>query len=592
MTNILKTLMLLILVAALPLRAAADDGIAVTLAPENVRLGGSAIMKLVIQGSRSANPVLPEVDGLAFESAGQNSQFSWINGKMSSSVTLVYRVVPTREGEFKIPPITCQIDGKNMQTPPLTLKVVKDSGSGNAEQASNQEEKSSTIFGRITGVPEKMYVGQVVPATVNFYINRRTNLQINQIGLPVLKGDAFSAAALKPDEIKQTNEVIDGVQYFVIRATVALTAIKEGEFELSAHWPLTVITVEDAGGNDPFDDPFFRGMLRRRVEKPLSVNSSKLTVSVQALPADGRPESFAGAVGNFNIKLSAEPHEVRVGDPLTMKVELRGSGNFDRISAPKLANAKGWKSYPASAQFVPADSAGIEGVKTFTQALIPQDALVKELPTVEFTYFDPLTIKYVTLSPESPMVAILPPEQGAALTQVSAPVDGKEAAAGSPLAPLRLEIGALQSTWQPLVSRPWFVALQGAPLLLGLAGFFLLMRHRRQVADPEYQLRKIVDKNVLHALHALDSALANEDSAAFAEAAGRALRERLAGLWNLRAASLTTADIRYRLGANGGEIVALFEAADAVTYAGRRLSRAEMFDFKKRVLEQLNQLER
>jgi hypothetical protein len=71
----------------------------------------------------------------------------------------------------------------------------------------------------------------------------------------------------------------------------------------------------------------------------------------------------------------------------------------------------------------------------------------------------------------------------------------------------------------------------------------------------------------------------------------RALRERLAGRWGARAESITTAEVRERLGAGGGPVLAIFDAADAVTYAGRRFSLDEMMAFKQQIVQALEHLE-
>jgi hypothetical protein len=599
-TNLSKALTATLLsFAALAVRAA-DVNVQATLSPDSISLGESAVLKVTINGSRSANPTLPQMDGLEFEGAGQSSQFSWNNGNISSNVVLIYRVVPAREGSFTIPPISCQVDGKNMLTQPLTLKVLKAGGNnitnnGVQPQASAAtpvaEEKGNALFGRISGVPETMYVGQVIPATISFYLNRRANSQVNQIGMPSLKNDSFSSSTLKPNQIKQREEMINGVPYFVVSADLTLTAIKEGQFELAAQWPISIYVLEGGdnkqkNNDDPFNDPFFRGFFRRKVEKSVTVHSGKHTVDVLPLPQDGKPASFSGAIGKFEITVGADPAEVRVGDPLTLKMAVQGSGNFDRITTPVLLDGKGWKTYPASNHFEPGDSAGIEGVKTFSQALIPQDSQVKTLPNLEFSYFDPQTVHYVTVHPELPKVAVLPAEPDKILAQQTVP-----AGDSAPImAPIRLEEGTMRADLRPVTRKAWFWAMQSGPLLLGLAGFFLLRRYRKQVLNPDYQQHRQTDRNIAQSLQALDSALANEDSAAFAEAASRALRERLAGLWRVRAESITTADVRGRLGGEGGGIIALFEAADAVTYAGRRFNRDEMSDFKRRIMEQLNQL--
>ncbi|MDR1304688.1 MAG: BatD family protein [Verrucomicrobiales bacterium] len=590
----------------LPLTVRAETGVSATLSRDTVSFGGSAEMQLTVRGKDIGNITLPPVDGLQFEQIGssRSSNFSFSHGGGVSNasneivVQLVIRVVPLRDGTFTIPPVTCVLDGKSYVTPPLTLKALK-AGSAPGQPATGGSTAAAgeppapavanrAIFGKITGVPETMYPGQVALATVTFYVNLGAKVQINQAGLPVLKNDGFVTPALRPEQVRQQQ---DG-QYLTVSAVVPLTAIKEGKFELAAEWPLTVaVAAEDeqpGDRNDPFNHPIFRGFFRRQAQKDLTANSDRVAVEVLPLPVDGQPASYGGAIGEFTVSATVEPREVRAGDPLTLKVEVRGHGNFDRIAAPVPAAARGWKAYPASGQFAAADSAGLAGVKTFSLPLIPRDDTIKQLPDVEFSYFDPLTVQYITLRPELPAITVLPAEPGAARPATSAAASGGGNAPA--LAPLRLTAGAPRAELRPVTRRAWFWALNGGSLLLGLAGIGLLWNYRR-VSDHEYQRQRRAGRNIDAALRALDTALANEDSAAFAAAACRALRERLAGLWQVRAASITTADARRRLGADGETIAALFAAADAVTYAGRRFSREEMTVFKQQVAEQLKRLE-
>jgi len=76
------------------------SGISATLEPPNITLGNMSVLSLHISGSRSGKPVMPHVDGLRFIPAGQSSEYKFINGKVSASVSFIYRVVPDRTGYF------------------------------------------------------------------------------------------------------------------------------------------------------------------------------------------------------------------------------------------------------------------------------------------------------------------------------------------------------------------------------------------------------------------------------------------------------------------------------------------------------------
>ena len=58
---------------------------------------------------------------------------------------------------------------------------------------------------------------------------------------------------------------------------------------------------------------------------------------VKAPPIQGRPESFAGAVGRgFSLEAAADRSVVQLGDPITLTLTVRGDGNLASIGLPRL----------------------------------------------------------------------------------------------------------------------------------------------------------------------------------------------------------------------------------------------------------------
>ncbi len=586
-----------------PFLHADDAGIKASLSSDKISLGESAELTVTVTGDASANPKLPDVTGLRFDQVGRSTQIQIINWKQSINTTLVYQVVASKAGEYSIPPITTDLGGKTYQTLPLKLTVLKQVGGGTSGALSapdpssgipatpqpeaalpDKDAANQLAFVRISDLPEKLYVGQVTPVTVRIYIQQR--MQARNCSQPVLHGDAFT---FQPLRLQQEQQVIEGIPYLVLTAPTTLSAIKEGDFPLSFDVNITVLQQEKSAPNDAFgNNPFFSNFFVRTVAKTIPISSPQKKISVLALPSEGKPASFNGAIGKFELNITTSAREVHVGDPLNLKMEITGRGNFDRVTAPVLEQANEWKTYAPGSNFKPADSAGYEGTKTFEQVLIPQDAESKSLPAVEFCYFDPENSRYEILKPPGPAVAILPATdatlKSAKQTAQGNPAAGKKA----DMVAIHVELGSVQHEWKPLFQRPWFWALQGVPLMLGLAGLLLKRRHARMM-NPEYRLDLHVSKRVREAMGALESALANEDSASFAEAACRALSENYARRWRMNPESITLSDIRERLGSDAESAGGIFEMADAVSYAGRRLSRQEMLDYKERVLNELKQ---
>lgn len=133
--------------------------------------------------------------------------------------------------------------------------------------------------------------------------------------------------------------------------------------------------------------------------KKFVVPSNRLGLSVRNLPAEGRPEGFAGHVGELKISAKAEPVDVNVGDPITLSITLEGPDYLGRVELPPLAAQESiTKDFK-----VPDDMADgrIEGKKKiFTQTLRAKSDDVTGIPAINISYFDTNREKYLTASSE------------------------------------------------------------------------------------------------------------------------------------------------------------------------------------------------
>ena len=129
---------------ALPLPAlsvAADFQVSASLDRNQIALNEQAVLSLTISGN-GGNLPQPQLPGLAdfqIYNAGRSQNFTWINGKATSSVTYNYVLTPLKEGKFQIPSIRIQYQGQTRETQPLTLDVVKGDASAVPQGSARQE---------------------------------------------------------------------------------------------------------------------------------------------------------------------------------------------------------------------------------------------------------------------------------------------------------------------------------------------------------------------------------------------------------------------------------------------------------------------
>ena len=140
------------------------------------------------------------------------------------------------------------------------------------------------------------------------------------------------------------------------------------------------------------------------------------------LPAVGRPESFAGAVGTgFSMDVAANRTVVRVGDPISLTVSLRGVGNLENASLPPLSADGGMQ--PGQFQLPSEQPAGTFDGKTkqFKVNVRVNDESVNQIPALAFAWFDPEQQKY-ELSRSKPIaLQVMPAHVVSARDVIAAP---------------------------------------------------------------------------------------------------------------------------------------------------------------------------
>ena len=119
------------------------------------------------------------------------------------------------------------------------------------------------------------------------------------------------------------------------------------------------------------------------------------------LPEAKKPESFAGAVGRFEITSSIEQKKYKTNEPITLKLTISGSGNIKLLNIPEITPPTGLDKYEPKTDEQISAGAVVTGVKTIEYVIVPRIAGIKEIPPIEFSYFDPSKKSYVTLTTQS-----------------------------------------------------------------------------------------------------------------------------------------------------------------------------------------------
>jgi hypothetical protein len=339
--------------------------------------------------------------------------------------------------------------------------------------------------------------------------------------------------------------------------------------------------------DDAFGDPFLRNFFGPSVPKDINVISPATELTVLALPTEGRPPDFRGAVGAFKIASDLAPAAAEVGEPLTLRLTVTGSGNFDRVDSAMLDHADHWKTYPPKSSFIPGDAQGRKGEKIFEQPLIASKAGEQTVPALTFSYFDPTARRYETARSSPLSVHISPSQADSTLTasQVSAGASNTPQntyAAG--LRPDHVVAGTSARSLVPLYLRPRFLAVPSL-LALAFAGAWLGTGRRKEHAVNMPLRRRRLSKAANRALAQVEAASRRGDAARFFSSARSALQQTLAARWRLEQDRVTSTEVNSRMGSEGHDILLLFALADEAKYSGHDLHTTD-YDRWMRIVRQ------
>lgn len=387
-------------------------------------VGLPTVLRVVINNAVEHDvPTFPEVQGLTIEQAGppsKNSQITSINGRRSQRTSIVYSflVTPNEEGTFTIPPIQITADGTKTLTEAVRIVATK-------------SETGDLLFAEISGNQSSIYVGESLELTLKFWIRPyrneeyRVSLDEAEMWQCLSERTSWGIFEERMNELAQQRKRPGG--QLVLREDSAGQEREYLLYEISttiypdrakpidakdtrvifnypvelgrSRSPLDIFSNDDFFSGSPFGNSGFGSFgsrLRITQSRPLVADLSVNPIPVLPIPDKGRPASYFGAVGNYIIKTEASPTRVKMGDPITLTITIQGDGSMDVLRGPELSRQKGFnRSFKVADESMAGTISG--NSKVFTTSLRPVSAAVKEIPPIEYSYFDPDREQFVTV---------------------------------------------------------------------------------------------------------------------------------------------------------------------------------------------------
>lgn len=381
---------------------AADPAIDVQLASRRVSEGGSVIMTVSLSGfsKRASDPVVPASNGFTVYETGTSSNFSWVNGKMSSSKIYTFEIEARKAGTYVVGPVTVDDQGRSYRASPVEIEVIaaaapSPAGAGAQRQSQDADPGRLTADDKDLGLFVRTEVDKYDPyvdeqITLRFQLFQRADIRLTDIGeFSPPSTEGFWREDLGPQSEYEVN--YEGERYHVREVAWALFPTQAGAIEIGPGSVVCSIpTTSRNRQRGVFDFGFFN-----RESVPL--RSRPLKITAKQLPETGRRSSFSGSVGSYAMTAAFDVQEAVQGEPLTLNVNIKGTGHIQTIGAPAWPAWDGLRVYDSGESVESRrNNDKVVGGKTFSQVMVPYQAGEITLEPIEFQYFDPQRGSYQT----------------------------------------------------------------------------------------------------------------------------------------------------------------------------------------------------
>ncbi len=406
-----------------PLWLWAQDNPTLTVSTKKQVMVGERFQVVFEANAEGKNFQAPSFDGLTVLGGpftSTSSSFSMVNGSMSHTVkcTYTYALQAYQEGTVHVGSASLTVKGNKITSQPFDIKVIPDDGShaapsgGGTSSGQGQSQQNTTdsqvsgkdLFLRVIPSKKSAYVGEQVVLTYKLY----TKVPVSSVSLskmPSYAGFWTKDVSDNSGTLKQSSEYINGIEYTTAEIQkVIVVPQRSGKLALDPMTMECIAQIRTERNNnrsmDPFEaffnDPFFN---RNIVNVKKELSSQALTLEVKNLPENGKPASFAGAVGNYSFKSDIDKTELSTNEAVTLTLTVSGTGNVELLQMPEPVFPPDFEVYdPKISTSTNVGPQGLTGTKKAEYLAIPRRAGSFTIPSVEFSYYNSSTDSYEVLS--------------------------------------------------------------------------------------------------------------------------------------------------------------------------------------------------
>ncbi|OIQ19357.1 MAG: BatD protein [Flavobacterium sp. MedPE-SWcel] len=373
-----------------------------TATPSRTKVGVNERLRVEFKMSADGdNFVPPSFRGFKAAGPSQTISNSWgTNRKRTFTKTYTYVLTPTIKGVFTVGQASIEVEGKTYKTTPFKITVGRAVAKPNDPAAALAQNAGKDIHVVAEVSKSNPYINEPISVVYKLYVGQNESLRgTRQVDVPQFSDFWNQDIKIPNSTVRQVT--YKGESYRAIELKkVVLYPQKSGKLEIG---PLSLeLTIDvPTGRRDYFGRPVMGQTTKVKT-------SGSRIINVKPLPENGKPEDFSGAVGDFSFQAKPSKTTLSNGESLQLTVKVSGKGNLKLFNLPKPVVPSALEMYdPEHNEDVATPLSGMKGSITDVYAIIPQNKGKYPIKPMSFTYFNPKTGNYNTITSEEIMVDVL-----------------------------------------------------------------------------------------------------------------------------------------------------------------------------------------
>lgn len=335
------------------------------------------VVRATAPGNTAPRLTTPTVNGAALQLVADVTRLGGGFGQAVATREIRYTLRASSPGSLTISPVVASL-GTQQVISPVKMLVVQPPPTNAVpaivSRAPVTRSRVVNFYALVT--PDTVWAGEQVTLQVGVFIDDdlRSRLQRNpEYVAPQVDGAVAYDLPVANDALPTRN--VEGARYRPFVFARGLFPLRAG-----------VLAVPPARLSYTLGSA---GTIFGRQERQTSTTAAE-TVVVRELPAEGRPASFAGAVGVYAMSAAVEKTTGRVGDAVQLTIKLEGVGNVKLLPAPIIDIPNVTSNASGESIVVDTTDLLVRGSKTFRFLLTPKRDGDLPLGSLKYAYFNPV----------------------------------------------------------------------------------------------------------------------------------------------------------------------------------------------------------